>query len=437
MTNKVEIVGLDVLPRVNWDKLKSEYECNALKNKENRDVSNLKKSILEIGFKIPIFIWEKGKYVTDGAGRVLALKMLEYEGYEIPDIPYIPIEAKNKLEAKRATLAISSQYGMISRDSIGEFIYDMQELDLSFINIDGFKLEDINWNPDKKKRNDELLNVIPEPPKNPKTKLGDFYELGQHRLYCGDSSKIENVETLTRGDHGTLLFSSPPYNMASDMYTEYGDNLGDEEYIKLNIDVVNNWKTKLKGFLFWNISYNINNRSTFLEILYRLTKETKMTFLDLIVWNKKTAMPVTSPQVMTRVYEDILVMGDEETTNEDIEFITINKNCKDSIYNTKQKKYLRNYWEIVTQGSQLENHKACYPAELPERAINIMTKENDIVFDPFLGSGTTLIACEKTDRRCYGMELSPLYCDIIVERYCRYTGVNNIKLNGKSIIWKY
>lgn len=220
------------------------------------------------------------------------------------------------------------------------------------------------------------------------------------------------------------------------MYDEYKDKLGDDDYIKLNMDVIYNWSTFLKGFLFWNISYNINNRATFLEILYKISKELKMEFLDLIVWYKKTAMPVLSKEIMTRPYEDILVMGDEEVVDDEIEMITINRNIKNAVYNLKQKKFMRNFWELGTQGSQLENHKACYPVELPERAMKIMTKAEDIVLDPFLGSGTTLIAAEKIGRKCFGMELSPIYCDIIVERYVKYSGNNKIKLNGKEIIWK-
>lgn len=142
------------LPTISWEILKKDYEPNALKRKQDRNVGSLKDSILTMGFTIPLFIWEKGKYITDGAGRFMALELLEYEGYEIPDIPYIPLEAKNRVEAKRLTLAISSQYGLISPDSIGEFTLDMNEIDLSFINIEGFDLGEINWTPPKAKEID-------------------------------------------------------------------------------------------------------------------------------------------------------------------------------------------------------------------------------------------------------------------------------------------
>lgn len=142
------------LPTISWKELKAKYEPNALKRKIDRDVGGLKTSILTLGFTIPLFIWEKGKYIVDGAGRYIALELLEYEGYVIPDLPYVPIEAKTKQEAKRITLAISSQYGLVSPDSIGEFTLDLKEIDLSFINIEGYDLQAIEWKPPQAKEID-------------------------------------------------------------------------------------------------------------------------------------------------------------------------------------------------------------------------------------------------------------------------------------------
>jgi len=135
------------LPTISWANLKKSYEPNALKEKKSRNIGGLKQSILTVGFSVPLFIWEKEKYIVDGAGRFVVLQMLEYEGYEIPDIPYIPIEAKTRLEAKRLTLLISSKYGIETHESIGEFTLDMKEIDYSFACIDGFNLDQIDWKP--------------------------------------------------------------------------------------------------------------------------------------------------------------------------------------------------------------------------------------------------------------------------------------------------
>jgi hypothetical protein len=155
MSNKtIKIINKGNLPLISWKELKAKFEPNTLKQKKDREVGDLKQSILTIGFTIPMFIWLEGKYIADGAGRFLALELLEYEGYEIPDVPYVPLEAKSKKEAKRLTMAISSQYGLISPDSIGEFTLDMNEIDLSFINIDGYNLEEIDWTPPQAKEVD-------------------------------------------------------------------------------------------------------------------------------------------------------------------------------------------------------------------------------------------------------------------------------------------
>ena len=142
------------LPLISFKELKEKYEANALKSKKDRDVGGLKASILSIGFTVPFFLWQEGKYIADGSGRLQALELLEYEGYEIPDLPYLPLEASSKKEAKRLTLAISSKYGKETTESMGEFMLDMDEIDLSFINIEGYNLEEIDWQPPKAKEID-------------------------------------------------------------------------------------------------------------------------------------------------------------------------------------------------------------------------------------------------------------------------------------------
>lgn len=145
---------LSALPTISFKDLKEKFEKNTLKASKNRDVTGLKTAILQDGFFAPLYIWVEGKYIVDGSGRVLALEMLEYEGYEIPDIPFIAISAKNKREAKKHTLLASSKFGKETTDSIGEFVLDMQEMDLSYINLEGWELEDIDWTPPKAKEVD-------------------------------------------------------------------------------------------------------------------------------------------------------------------------------------------------------------------------------------------------------------------------------------------
>ena len=153
-----------------------------------------------------------------------------------------------------------------------------------------------------------------------------------------------------------------------------------------------------------------------------------MKFLELIVWNKKHALPIRSKEMLTRQYEDILLAGTEEEVQEDMDIFVLSKNDKKAWFNKKTGKGISNYWEIGTNQTQLKNHLACYPVALPVKGILLMSEPGDLVVDPFLGSGSTLIAAEKTGRICYAMELDPTYVDVAVQRWEEYTGQKAKKL---------
>lgn len=146
------------LPTIPFHDLKAFYEANKLKAKKGRNIGDLKTSILTLGFKFPISIWVEGKYIIDGAGRIEALTMLEYEGYDIPAIPYTIISARTKKEAKEAVLAISSQYGKASQESVAEFVLDdtgdieLSDTDFSFFDLPGLTLEEVEFRPQREKK---------------------------------------------------------------------------------------------------------------------------------------------------------------------------------------------------------------------------------------------------------------------------------------------
>lgn len=260
----------------------------------------------------------------------------------------------------------------------------------------------------------------------PDSKLGEVYELGNHRLMCGDSINPEHMAKLMGGGMAKVVFTSPPYNMAGKMYENYKDNLKSEGYVKFNINVIKALKPFLKGFLFWNISYNKNARSEFIEIMYKITRETGLKFLELIVWNKGHGMPITSRELMTRQYEDILVVGNEENIELDMELFYLGTTDKKILFNKSTAQALTNYWYIPTNDTQIKNLLACFPVALPFKAIKIMSQPDDIILDPFGGSGTTMIASEQLNRKCCMMELDPRYCDVIRKRYAAFTGQDEL-----------
>ena len=141
-------------------------------------------------------------------------------------------------------------------------------------------------------------------------------------------------------------------------------------------------------------------------------------------------MPVVSKKMLTRQYEDIFVYADDETYN-DIEMYEVLTNQKTVSFYKKTAKVFTNYWELTSQNSQLQNHKACFPVGLPGKAITLTTLSNDLLYEPFLGSGSTMVASHQLNRKCYGMEIDPKYCQVIIDRMRKLDPAIEIKINGK------
>ncbi|HZJ98558.1 MAG TPA: site-specific DNA-methyltransferase, partial [Tissierellaceae bacterium] len=272
---------------------------------------------------------------------------------------------------------------------------------------------------DKEVEEDDFEIELPD---EPKAKLGEIYQLGRHRLMCGDATNEESVEQLIREDTLKCIFTSPPYNMNAKMYEEYQDNLESKKYIEFNIKIIDEWVKYLKGYLYWNISYNKNSRWEFIEILHKLATKKGMKFLELIVWDKTKGMPIVSKEMLTRQYESIFLAGIEENVSNDMDMYYLGNTEDRAYFNKTTGEGITNYWRINPHGSQLDNHQACFPVKLPAKGIKLVTKEGEIVGDPFGGSGSTLIACEQLDRSCYMMELDPKYIDVIISRWEKYTG---------------
>lgn len=342
----------------------------------------------------------------------------EKYSYRVVDWP----EAKEKL----ANLAANKATGDWDDQKLAELIYSLKEN------------ENLDWAGFNEQEVTDLLDMVMDvkkddadvtKPKKPITKLGDIYQLGPHRLICGDSQDPKVYEKLCDGKKVKLVFTSPPYNMDADLYKgHYADDKESSEYIKFNLQVVECCKAVLDGFLCWNISYNKNTRHEFIEIIYKIINELKLQFMELIVWDKGHALPITSNQMLTRQYEDILVAGNEDAVERDMEMYVVAKNGRRGYFNKRTGRKLTNYWRIGTNNTQMDEHQAMFPVELPGKAIKLMTIDKDIVLDPFIGAGTTMIAAEQLDRVCYGIELDPGYCDVVVRRWEHFTGKTAEKL---------
>ena len=250
-------------------------------------------------------------------------------------------------------------------------------------------------------------------------KRGDIWQLGEHRVMCGDSTSSDDVEKLMNGEKADMVFTSPPYNANAntgdgDIFNKkkskkmyegaFSDNQSSDSYITFTKNVLDICFNFTTGFIFWNVSYNAKSRFEYIKQL-----EDKIeNLIEMICWKKSSTIPFKGS--MMRDWEPIFLFS---TNGEKLNL----------------KKVTSNYWDVNNTNSQGENHKACFPVGLPEKAIE-MVVESKLILDPFLGSGTTLIAAEKTKRKCYGMELDEKYCDVIINRWEQFTGLKATIING-------
>lgn len=412
------MVAIMNIQKINIENLKT-AEYNPRKDLKPGDekYEHIKKSIEEFGYVDPIVV-NKDMTVIGGHQRLKILKELGYNEIECNVVNV------NKSIEKKMNIALNNNSGEWDNEKLKKL---MQEISKDFEDMDstGFnsdEIEELFGENEEISEDDFDVEQHAAEIKEPITNLGDVWILGEHRLMCGDSTKKEDVSKLMNGNIAKCLFTSPPYNMGANMYENYEDNLESKKYIDFNLDVIKVWKEHLKGYLFWNISYNRNSRWEFIEIMYRIIKDIGLRFMELIVWDKGHGMPIVSEDMLTRQYEDILMVSNDEEFSQEMELYYLGTTEQRGYFNKKKGKGITNYWRITTGNTQLDNHKACFPVKLPARAIELTTNKNDIVIDCFGGSGTTLIACEKSNRKCYMMELDPKYCDVIIERWEQLTG---------------
>ena len=250
------------------------------------------------------------------------------------------------------------------------------------------------------------------------SKTGEIYQLGEHRVACGDSLDEELIDRLFDKKIAKVIFSSPPYNMGKGkMYDKYEDDREAQEYIDFNLNILDNWGKHHKGFLFWNTNNNNNNNNGYyLDLLCDIKNKTKYKMLEMIHWDKNNAIPVGG-KLLRRRAENIMLMTDDR---HDIETIYYGDDGNGQTNNIRNK--ISNYWGITHEGGSIDVklNTATYPVKLPARGISFTTKQGDIVADPFLGTGTTLIACEQLGRICYGCEMDEKQVDVIRKRYWKF-----------------
>lgn len=369
------------------------------------------------GIRHPIKVSKLSGYITSGHGRLAAAQLLglatfpvNYQDYESPEQEYADLQADNAI-ASWAELDLSA----INTD-IGELGPDF---DVDMLGIDGFEI-DVADRTDGHGDEDAIPEKVPA-----RTKLGDLYLLGEHRLLCGDSTKREDVERLMAGDKADMVFTSPPYNAAKNSflngrvvaggvdskskYKNSPDNISDSDFVGL-LNGFTSLCLDSATYVFVNLGLLSHNRIPLMEYQYFFKDKLK----DILIWNKSQCPPNIVKGAFNTKWEYIFCFSNDNKTR------------------GFPSDWRGQYPNVIEGNSNSSNehaseHKAGFPVYLPEWVISNMTFAK-LVMEPFCGTGTTIIACEKIQRKCYAMELDPHYCDIIVKRWEDYTG-----LKGKLI----
>ena len=261
---------------------------------------------------------------------------------------------------------------------------------------------------------------VPEPPVKPVTKPGDLWLLGGHRVLCGDSTKREDVERVVHGAKLSLMVTSPPYNIGvekmkgsgmfeGDAWTAkvrslaYNDTMPEADYQQSQKELLRVWHDILSDGA--SVFYNHQNRSRKKVVIsplvwlpgpFRLRQE--------IVWKRTGGLGLNNRSFLQcdqRIYW--LYKGADFFFDDSTEI-----------------KAWSTVWELKIDADS--EHSVPYPVELPSRCIRACSRSGDSVADPYLGSGTTLIACEQLGRKCMGIEIEPRYVDVIVKRWETLTG---------------
>jgi DNA modification methylase len=371
------------------------------------DFERLKRQILKLGVYKPLVCFqEKGRFIVLGGNmRIRALQDLGVKEVEIS-----VVRPKDEAEKIEFTLSDNDRAGYYEDNKLAELVQPyLAKLDLNDFKVDLGQPLDLTsvlerFGPDLDAKADAVPPVTDSPAK---TRRGQTFHLGRHRLMCGDSLDQADVTRLMAGKKADLIFTDPPYNV------DYGssknhptwkvrsianDHMDDAAWLKFNQAMIEAFKACHRGgdVYVWGASGPAGMRQRLALI------EAGIHWSATIIWRKQQL--VLSPARYQRIYEPCFYGW-----------------LKRSSFRGDRKQ--TEIWE-VNRPTASDQHPTMKPVELCAKGIVNSSKPGQIVLDLFLGSGSTLIASEISDRVCYGMELDPKYCDVIIARFAKYTGVS-------------
>lgn len=379
---------------------------------------HLQTSLKRFGVCEPIVINPDG-LIIGGHQRCKTLKKLGHKTVPV----YVPNRNLEEKEISELTIRLNRNTGDWDVDVLANS-WDPREL------VEwGFTEDELQIDVDVIEGT-EPDNEVLEPPKDPKTKLGDIYILGNHRLMCGDSTSPDNVAALLDGGEPILMVTDPPYGVNYDPAWRKGikgkKGVAARAVGKVQNDDQVNWA--LAWHLFPGSVAYVWHAGKYCSDVQKSLEEAEFEIISQIIWVKQ---------------HFALSRGDYHWQHEPC-WYAVKKGCE---HNWQGSRKEATVWEISNLnafGGDKEDERTAHSTQKPidcmSRPIKNNTEKGEGVYDPFTGSGTTLMAAEHLDRNAYCMELDPAYCDIIVSRWIRYmrrkgSDISPI-LNGQSIEWE-
>ena len=376
------------------------------------EFEGLKQSLQTFGQQENLIV-NKDMTIISGHQRYEAMRALGWEE-AVCNLVDLDKHQEKKLNVIMNSTAISGKYDDLK---LAEILEELK-LDDDYESLRLNALEPLDLSPTEVDE-DDPPEISSEPPVS---QLGEIYQLGRHRVMCGDSTDKANVELLMNGEKAGISFTSPPYNANKNShltgevagfdkkYQNTDDAMEDDDYLSLLIQTTDN-ALDYCDYVFVNLQMLTHNRLPLLQYQTHFTDKIK----DILIWVKSVAPPNIVKGAFNTKWEYVFAISDDNKTR------GFPSNWQGKFPNVIET-------ENNSGNEHAKDHKAGYPVAFPLWVIDKMDFAKTVL-DLFIGTGTTLIACEQTDRTCYGMELDPKYVDVIRKRYWKF-------VNGSEEGWE-
>lgn len=377
------------------------------RNTPGEQIEQIKNSILQFGNNDPIAVWGDNNIIVEGHGRYTALQQLGYEEVECIRLDHLSEEERRAYTLAHNKLTMNTGFDM---DVLTAELEQLQEMDFD-LSLTGFDMDELDslleTEEEAEVTEDEYEVELPE---EPKAKLGDIYQLGRHRLICGDSTDKETIERLMDGAKVDLYITDPPYNVnyqggTKDKLTIQNDNMEDSQFYQFLYDAFSTADNVMKKgavFYIWHAdSEGYNFRKACRDVGWEMRQ--------CLIWNKNA-----------------MVLGRQDYQWKHEPCLYGWKSGASHLWASDRKQTTVLDFDKPTRNGE---HPTMKPVKLFDYQIQNNTKQEDVVLDTFGGSGTTLIACEQNNRISYTCELDPKYIDVIIDRWETLTGEKAEKIN--------